>query len=164
MTARRTRAGSRAQALVEFALVLPVLLLIVFGLIDGGRLVFTYNTVSNAARSGARVAIVNQSTSGTSTCDTTSATAWATGCAVQAGAAIGTQSADVQVAYRDASDTGPCSQLSIGCLAVVTVTGHYQAITPIIGQIVGPVAITSTSTIPIERVCSNPPPSPLTSC
>jgi Flp pilus assembly protein TadG len=156
--------ASRGQALVEFALILPVFLLIVFGLIDGGRLVFTYNTVSNAARSGARVAIVNQSTTGTSTCDTTSPTAWATGCALQTGGAAGTKAADVQVTYRDAADAGPCTPLAIGCLAVVTVTGHYTAITPIIGQIIGPVAITSTSKIPIERVCSNPPPSPLTSC
>ena len=71
---------SRGQALVEFALILPVLLLLIFGVVDAGRLIFTYNTVSNAARDGARVAIVNQSTTGTNTCDTTVATAYPVGC------------------------------------------------------------------------------------
>src|SRR5689334_6534843 len=129
--ARRRKPG---QALVEFALVLPVFLLIVFGLIDGGRLVFTYNTVSNAARTSARVAIVNQSTTGTNTCDTISPTAWPNGCALQSGSSIAVAPSDVVVTYRNATDTADCDpdasdgiQLSIGCLAVVTVTGHFQA-------------------------------------
>ena len=50
---RRTQEG---QTLVEFALVLPVFLLVVFGLFDVGRLVFTNATISQAAREGARVA------------------------------------------------------------------------------------------------------------
>jgi len=54
--------------------------------------------------------------------------------------------------------------MSIGCVAVVKVTGHFQALTPIIGQIIGPMNLDSTTKIPIERVCSNPPSPPLTSC
>lgn len=46
------------QSLVEFALVLPVFVLILFGLIDGGRLVYTDTTLSQAAREGARVGSV----------------------------------------------------------------------------------------------------------
>ena len=154
----------RGQALVEFALVLPVFLLIVFGIIDGGRLIFTYNTVSNAARNGARVAIVNQSTSGTDTCDTTSATAWSVGCAVSSGVGVSIVPADVVVTYRNPTDTGDCAPVSIGCIAVVTVTGRFQALTPIIGQLIGPTAVSSTSKIPIERVCSNPTAAPLPNC
>jgi Flp pilus assembly protein TadG len=44
----------RGQALVEFALVFPLLLLLVFGLIDLGRLVYANNALSEAAREGAR--------------------------------------------------------------------------------------------------------------
>jgi len=44
------------QTLVEFALVLPVFLLVVFGLVDVGRLVYTNSTLSQAAREGARLA------------------------------------------------------------------------------------------------------------
>jgi Flp pilus assembly protein TadG len=51
------KAGQRSQALIEFALVSPVLLLLLFGIIDIGRAVFYYDTVSHAAREGARVAV-----------------------------------------------------------------------------------------------------------
>ena len=53
--ARRHRRG---QGLVEFALVLPVFLFIVLGLIDMGRYVYLNSTLSQAAREAARVASV----------------------------------------------------------------------------------------------------------
>jgi Flp pilus assembly protein TadG len=164
---RRHRLGSRrarAQALVEFALVLPIFLLLVFGIIDAGRLVFTYNTVANAARNAARVAIVNQSTSGTNTCDTTSPTAWPVGCAVSSGVGATIVAVDVSVTYRDPTDTSPCASMLIGCVAVVTVEDEWQPLTPIISQILGPTTVSSTSKIPVERVCSNPPPAPIPNC
>ena len=46
----------RSQALIEFALVSPVLLLLLFGTIDIGRAVFYYDTLNHAAREGARLA------------------------------------------------------------------------------------------------------------
>jgi Flp pilus assembly protein TadG len=51
---RRGRDRSRGQALVEFAFVLPILLLLIFGLVDFGRALFTLNTLSQGAREGAR--------------------------------------------------------------------------------------------------------------
>lgn len=156
--------GHRGQALVEFALVFPILMLLIFGVVDAGRLIFTYNTIANSARSGARVAIVNQSTSGTATCDTTLATAWPAGCAMSTGVGITITAADVAVDYRDPTDTAACASPSIGCLAVVTVTGRFQPLTPVIAQIIGALTLTSTTKIPIERVCSNPPPAPLANC
>ncbi len=45
---------SPAQAMVEFALVLPILLLVVYGLLEVGRLLFIYSSVVTAARSAAR--------------------------------------------------------------------------------------------------------------
>jgi hypothetical protein len=53
---RRTR--RTGQALVEFALVIPIFLLMLFGLIDMGRFVFMSSTLSQAAREGARLAAV----------------------------------------------------------------------------------------------------------
>lgn len=50
--------GSEGQEIVEYALVLPVLLLLVFGIIDLGRTIFVYNSMANAAREGARAGIV----------------------------------------------------------------------------------------------------------
>lgn len=48
----------RGDGLVEFALVLPVLLLLIFGILDGGRAVYAYHVVANSAREGARYASV----------------------------------------------------------------------------------------------------------
>ena len=58
----RDDTGQRGQGLVEFALVLPVLLLIVTGLFDLGRAVWQENTLAYAAREGTRFAIVHGST------------------------------------------------------------------------------------------------------
>ena len=56
-TARsRRRRRSRGQSLVEFALVVPILFLILCGILDFGFLLYSRMTVINAAREGARVA------------------------------------------------------------------------------------------------------------
>jgi Flp pilus assembly protein TadG len=53
----RRRRRSRGQSLVEFAVVLPVFLLILSGVLDFGFLLYSRMTVINAARDGARIAI-----------------------------------------------------------------------------------------------------------
>ena len=47
------------QSAVEFALVLPILLLIVCGILDFGWLFYNQLSVENACREGARVGCVN---------------------------------------------------------------------------------------------------------
>ena len=54
---RRSGGGQDSQALIEFALISPVLLLLLFGIVDSGRAVFYYDTLSHAAREGARAAV-----------------------------------------------------------------------------------------------------------
>jgi Flp pilus assembly protein TadG len=44
--------------LIEFAIVLPLMLLVLFGIIDFGLLFQRYHVVTNAAREGARVAVL----------------------------------------------------------------------------------------------------------
>jgi hypothetical protein len=53
------RSSARGQTLVEFALLLPMLLMMLVGVFDLGRVVFANDTVSNAAREAARFAIVH---------------------------------------------------------------------------------------------------------
>ncbi len=63
MSERAVRAVPRrgrqsGQALVEFALVVPIFFLLLLGLIDGARAVYMDSVLSQAAREGARVAAV----------------------------------------------------------------------------------------------------------
>ena len=58
MRSRKPRfSGQASQALIEFALISPVLLLLLFGILDIGRAVFYYDTLGHAAREGARAAV-----------------------------------------------------------------------------------------------------------
>ena len=56
---RRRDEQPRGQALVEFALAIPLVLLLMAGLLDLGRIVFVNNSLSDGARHGARHAIVD---------------------------------------------------------------------------------------------------------
>ena len=56
---RRGEARASGQAMVEFALVAPIFFLLLFGIIEGGRFIFYYETLSNATREGTRYAIVH---------------------------------------------------------------------------------------------------------
>jgi hypothetical protein len=49
---------ARAASAAEFAMVLPLLLLFIFGMIDVGRLMWTWNRAEKATQMGARFAIV----------------------------------------------------------------------------------------------------------
>ena len=55
---------NHGQALAEFGLVLPLLVLLFMAIFDFGRLIYAYNTVSNAARAGARTAVVRSERDG----------------------------------------------------------------------------------------------------
>jgi Flp pilus assembly protein TadG len=59
MMRRHRTPRSRGQALAEFAIVAPVFFLILFAIIDFGRYVYYTQILSNAAREGARYAIVH---------------------------------------------------------------------------------------------------------
>jgi Flp pilus assembly protein TadG len=52
----RPKRSQRSQAMTEFALVAPVLLLLTFGILDFGRALFFYAATGDAAREGAHVA------------------------------------------------------------------------------------------------------------
>ncbi len=58
---KRRRGIRRGQALAEFALVVPLFLLLTLALVDFARGIFVYSVISSAAREGARYAIVHGS-------------------------------------------------------------------------------------------------------
>jgi Flp pilus assembly protein TadG len=59
MSRRRRSPKDRGAAAVEMAIVLPLLLLLLFGIIDLGRLLYTQVELSSGAREGARIAAIN---------------------------------------------------------------------------------------------------------
>jgi Flp pilus assembly protein TadG len=78
--------GRAGQSLVEMALVLPVLAFLTFGLVDFGRAYYFQVSVTNSAREGARVAILNIYT-GPQNPNCSSSNSYAT-CPVQTDSAI----------------------------------------------------------------------------
>lgn len=56
---KRLRRGESGQAMLEFALILPIFLLILCGIIDFGWLFYNQLALNNICREGARYAIVN---------------------------------------------------------------------------------------------------------
>jgi len=157
---RREHRRAGGQSLVEFALVLPIIVLLIVGFVEIGRAVFAFNTIANAARQGARVAIVNQ-LSVVTDCDESRPIEdpyqphWSIrGCAIAAASALGINTSNVSVSYlTPPSTTLSCAPiLHVGCLASVTVTYHYSITTPFISMLIGPFTMSQTSQMPLERV------------
>ncbi len=126
--------------MAEFALVFPVLMLLVVAMFDVGRLVFAYNDVTNAARVGARQAIVNQG--GTVARDAT----------INQATSLGLQASDVTISYLKTDGTVCAAPYKLGCVAQVQARFQWTAITPIIGNIIGPITVTTQTTMAIERI------------
>jgi Flp pilus assembly protein TadG len=130
----RTRA--RGQGLVEFAVVIPIFLLLVFGLIDMGRLVYINNALSEGAREAARWGSV-QSRSQTAAGLTTIQTH-----AISALAAVPNPTA---AASCTSSPGVPCDIL------VVSVSSQVTMLTPIVSQFLGPQTYTATSKVSVNE-------------
>lgn len=131
---RRSGKRTRGQSLVEFALTLPIFLLVVFGLIDLGRAVYVNNSLAEAARDGARYG------------------------SVQARAWNDSRRTDVETWILDRLDAVPAPTATVECetanaglgctvedILTVTVTSDVEMITPIIGQILGPLSLEGRS-------------------
>ena len=155
---------SRGQGLVEFALVFPLIVLMLFGVFDLGRAVYAYNTIGNAARQGARIAAVNQVlTSPGGDCDESRPVEnplnahWSIQtCTAASATSLGIQASTVQVSYArpPGNTTLHCTPpLAVGCVASVTVTYQFSPMTPGISFLFpSGISMASTSQVPIERV------------
>ena len=157
--ARRGRipARRRGQALVEFALVFPLLMLILMGVVDLGRGIYAFNAVANAAREGGRTAIVNQNASDIRNRAAAQATALGIPTTAPSSCAGGAPAgpAGICVSFLMPDLTTDCSStLAPGCVAVVTVKYTFTPITPVIGNLIGSIPLLSTTKQTIESVCT----------
>jgi hypothetical protein len=155
---RRDR--SRGQTLVEFAIVLPVLLFMLLGALDLGRVFMGWVVLNNAARVGANYAAAHPNAWATPGNATQRATyeqlirdAFVDANCALPGAAPGTVPAPTFPTGRDLGDT-----------ASVALTCIFRPLTPIIGGIVGnSLNVTGTAIFPIRTgVIDGPavPPAP----
>lgn len=132
---RRDR--EKGVALVEFAVVLPLLILLVFGIMEAGWLLSQQVEVRNAAREGARLAVVDFPDPGDSnqiiaeTCSR---------------AALSAARASVYLSQNNAGTDGAS--------AIVTVEQRYESLTGILPMFDN-LTITSTAEMRIEREAVN---------
>ncbi len=161
---------SRGQSLVEFALVLPIFILFLFGLIDGGRLVYQHSVLSQAAREGARLASVEASWIGSSdagcgsangpTCPASSASmktdiVTAANRMIAPFAVVPATDVFVRCDPSGGTPTGSwtgtsCTSNGSGNVASVRVAGTFRPITPVISQIVGIVSMSASTSMVIN--------------
>ena len=130
---RRRRPRSRGQSLVEFALILPLLLVFLATILDLGRIYYANISLLNAAREGAfQASKTPDSYQGGQPCNTTTNLIV---CRVQLeskGSMVEVAEADIDV---DCSKSG--CPLEANSTVTVTVDGQFQLITPILGFIFG---------------------------
>lgn len=159
------------QGLVEFALVIPVFLMLLFGLIDGSRLVFQHSILSQAAREGARTASVEASWMGKSGsgCGTTggptcpaNATALkadvlaATNRMIQPFTAVTDSNLYLRCDPAGGTPTGDwtgpsgCANPTTGNVASVRVESTFMPITPIVSGILGSIPISAAASMVIN--------------
>ena len=152
---RRARARratpTRGQSLVEFALILPVFLLLFAATLDLGRLFLSQISLTNAAREGAMQASKTPTSfvSGAA-CDEATNRVICRTLLEAKGSTVTVQPADVQLTC----DPVDCSK-GLGHTATVTVTGHFQLLTPLLSAFFGGnpnLTFATTSTAQIETL------------
>lgn len=149
----RLRPHSRGQALVELALVVPVLLFLTLAALDLGRVFYSMITVTNAARAGAmEAAYYPDSFSSGSACSATN----------RVMCAATRESANSFITVTPADVTKLCSPscakgASPANRVTVTVQGQFSLITPLLAPFIGGQTITLRSESTADIVYVPPP-------
>ena len=157
----------RGQALVEFALVLPVMMLILLAAIDFGRIMFSYIQITNAAREGAAYAATDPG----DTADITTHALQETDAQGQYGEH--TPSVSVTCVVVGTQTTEACATAPGGDQVDVAVSEVFTFLTPLMSNFFGSnFTMTASASAPIYGSAAfnpvvptaNPTPSPTPSC
>lgn len=165
---RRDRPASRGQALVETAILLPILLILLLGAIDFGRAFFGWVNLHQAARIGANFASTHPGTP-TDPDDQADLVALVEAdiaglnCDPDADASDDFTFTDLTLAYTTSGGaTAPTPEL--GDYATLTIECEFTLVTPLATALFGgPIDMEATSTFPVREGCINcPTPAPAT--
>lgn len=117
--------SSRGQSLVEFAMVLPMVMILIFGVIDFGMALRSYITITNATREGGRFAALgNPPGSYPADCTTPSNTT------TIGRVCTGLEGLDLNSGLQSVTVTYPTGE-SPGAEVVVAADYTYEYITPL---------------------------------
>jgi hypothetical protein len=146
----RSNQNDFGQGMVEFALTLPLLLVLVIGVMEFGRLLFTYSAITTgtreAARYGAGSGLNGSSQARYQDCQGIRDTA------KRISGLAGIQDGDIVIAYDQGpgeAAVGTCPvggsgpALELGDRIIVTVSAEFQPVVPILN--VPPLEITSVA-------------------
>jgi Flp pilus assembly protein TadG len=150
---RSRRPRSRAQALVEFALILPIFLLLALAAIDLGRIFYSQITVTNAARAGAVEASYHPTSFASGSACSASNRIMCAAIKEATGGFVTVGTADVAVVCSPSCATGatPANRVT------VTITGHFTLVTPLLAFFTGGSNITLQS-VAISDIVTTPGP------
>jgi Flp pilus assembly protein TadG len=138
----RKRRTERGAAAVEFALVVPLLFLLVFGMIDFGWAINRYTVLNNATREGVRLASLGA--------DSSEITASVTNALADTGIDAAGVDVDVQCLKPAGTACGSWGDHAAGGTAIITVTYTTDWLTPV-GKAFGEdLNISKTSRMRIE--------------
>jgi Flp pilus assembly protein TadG len=149
---RRVR-DQRGTALMEFAVVLPLLSLVAFGTVDLGRAYGRLNQVRNAAREGAAYAQTHPARLAGAACTTPNSAQWfARNEAGSAGAAF---DMEVDTPTGTFGSGGPgCAPFTAAALVgeeiTVTVSTPFTLLTPLVRAVTGDPIIRSSVTVRVQ--------------
>lgn len=145
---RSSRPHEAGQAIVELTLVVMVLMLMLVGAVDLGRVFYSQITITNAAKEGVLVASRGGSYTAATGCSTTNTVMCATIGEAKNGL-VTVRSTDVDATTcpeKPAADTPPVS---------VTVSTPFRALTPFISAVLGGDNVTLSATA--TQVCAYVP-------
>jgi Flp pilus assembly protein TadG len=132
--------SERGQSMVEFALALPILVLVIFGLVDLGRAVYINNSLAEAARDGARYGSVQARAYDDARLS-----------GVEAWVADRLNGVPSPTITAECTPSRPALGCTVNDVLVVTVASDVQMITPIIGQIVGTLSLEGRSEVLVNN-------------
>lgn len=151
----------KAQGMVEFSFVLPLLLLIVLGIIEFGRMLFIYSSVSASSREAARYGASTENVGGSTyryrDC------AGIISAAQRVGILAGIDAGDISIYYDDGSavvepSCHPTVSVDRGDRIVVSVTANYEPVVPLVNIPAIPITSMTARTIIKDVAISGSPP------